>query len=119
VTRRPPRRKLMIMDACVLIDFIKAERAVLELVVKHVGPLHVTSPVIDEVNEIDRESEGPEMLWIPAGWRFETSRSLFLLRFPIFIAGPPHVGPHVYRNLHPKALSSQTQPLPLVEPRGK
>jgi predicted nucleic acid-binding protein len=47
----------MIMDTCVLIDFIKAERALLALVVKQVGPLHVTSPVIDEVNEIDRESQ--------------------------------------------------------------
>ncbi|MGD9878489.1 hypothetical protein [Desulfococcus sp.] len=29
----------------------------LELVVKHIGPLHVTSPVLDEVNEIDDENE--------------------------------------------------------------
>jgi len=61
VTSRPARRKLMIMDACVLIDFIKAERAVLELVVKHIGPLHVTSPVVDEVNEIDDENELVEL----------------------------------------------------------
>jgi len=47
----------MIMDACVLIDFIKAERAILELMVKHVGPLYVTSPVVDEINEIDDENE--------------------------------------------------------------
>jgi predicted nucleic acid-binding protein len=47
----------MIMDACVLIDFIKTERAVLELVVRHVGALHVTSPVVDEVNEIEDENE--------------------------------------------------------------
>ena len=40
-----------------LIDFIKADRTVLELVVKHVGPLHVTSPVVDEVSEIDDENE--------------------------------------------------------------
>ncbi|HQF92409.1 MAG TPA: hypothetical protein PK393_11090 [Synergistaceae bacterium] len=52
VTRRPAPRKLIIMDACVRIDFIKAERAVLELVVKHIGPPHVTSPVVGEVNEI-------------------------------------------------------------------
>jgi predicted nucleic acid-binding protein len=58
---RPPARKLMIMDACVLIDFIKAQRTVLELVVRHVGPLHVTSPVVDEVNEIDNESELVEL----------------------------------------------------------
>ncbi len=52
MTRRSTSRKLMIMDACVLIDFIKAERAVLELVVKHIGPLHVTSPVVEEVKEM-------------------------------------------------------------------
>ncbi|MFZ0134783.1 MAG: hypothetical protein WAK95_19765 [Desulfobacterales bacterium] len=40
-----------------LIDFIKTGRAVLELVVKHVGSLYVTSPVVDEVNEIDDENE--------------------------------------------------------------
>jgi len=57
VTRRSPPPKLMIMDACVLIDFIKTERAALELVVNHVGPLYVTSPVVDEVNEIDDENE--------------------------------------------------------------
>lgn len=47
----------MIMDACVLIDFIKADRSILELVVKHVGLLHVTSSMVDEVNEIDDENE--------------------------------------------------------------
>ncbi len=57
MTRRPVRRRMMIMDACVLIDFIKTERAVLELVVKHIGPLHVTSPVVEEINDIDNENE--------------------------------------------------------------
>lgn len=57
MTRRLAHRQLMMMDACVLIDFINAERAVLELVVKHVGPLYVISPVVDEVNEIEGESE--------------------------------------------------------------
>lgn len=56
ILRQSPR-KLMIMDACVLIDFIKTERAVLELVVKHVGPLHVTSSVVNEVNEIDDDTK--------------------------------------------------------------
>ncbi len=54
-------RRLMIMDACVLIDFIKADRSILELVVKHVGPLHVASPVVDEVNEIEDENELVEL----------------------------------------------------------
>ncbi|MBF0495577.1 MAG: hypothetical protein HQK58_03220 [Deltaproteobacteria bacterium] len=44
-----------------MIDFIKADRAVLEFVVKHVGPLHVVSPVVDEVNEIDDENELVEL----------------------------------------------------------
>lgn len=57
MTRRSASRKLMIMDACVLIDFTKADRGVLQLVVKHVGPLHVASPVVDEVNEVENEQE--------------------------------------------------------------
>lgn len=61
MTRRPRARKRMIMDACVLIDFIKADRTVLELVVKHVGPLHVASPVVDEVHEIEDENELVEL----------------------------------------------------------
>ncbi len=55
--RRPKARKLMIIDACVLIDFIKTDRTVLELIVKHVGPVHVISPMVEEVGEIDDESE--------------------------------------------------------------
>ena len=51
----PPR--LMIMDACVLIDFLKTERAILRLVINHVGSLYVTSPVVDEINEVDSENE--------------------------------------------------------------
>jgi rRNA-processing protein FCF1 len=51
----------MIMDACVLIDFLKADRSILQLVVKHVGPLHVASPVLDEVNEIENENEIVEL----------------------------------------------------------
>lgn len=57
MTQRTQPPRLMLMDACVLIDFIKTEQAVLELIVNHVGPLYVTSPVIDEVNEIEDENE--------------------------------------------------------------
>lgn len=51
----PPQ--LMIMDACVLIDFIKADRVVLELIVKHVGQLYVTASIVGEIHEIDDGSE--------------------------------------------------------------
>jgi rRNA-processing protein FCF1 len=47
----------MILDACVLIDFISADRSVLELLVNYVGKLYVASPVVDEINEIKNESE--------------------------------------------------------------
>lgn len=50
-------RESMIMDACVLIDFIKADRSVLKLIVKHVGSLCVPSPVVEEVHEIRNPNE--------------------------------------------------------------
>jgi len=56
-----PRIKLMIIDACVLIDYISADRYVLELIVKHVGPLYVVSPIVDEVdgiNDVDLSEMG-------------------------------------------------------------
>ncbi len=47
----------MIVDACVLIDFIKADPCILELIVKHIGPVHVVSPIVEEVKEIEDEAE--------------------------------------------------------------
>ncbi len=46
-------RTRLILDASVLIDFCKADRSVLELIVKHVGPVNVISPIVDEVHEIE------------------------------------------------------------------
>jgi predicted nucleic acid-binding protein len=54
--KRSPSR-LMIMDACVLIDYLKTERFVLELFAKYLGPVHVVSPVVEEVKEIDSPDE--------------------------------------------------------------
>lgn len=56
MTRRRASSKLMIMDACVLIDFLGANRELLRLIVKHVGQVYVASPVIDEVNDIKDEA---------------------------------------------------------------
>jgi hypothetical protein len=47
----------MILDACVLIDFIKSDRSVLKRVNDHVGQLYATSAIIDEVNDIEDENE--------------------------------------------------------------
>lgn len=38
-------------------DFIKTDRTVLELIVKYVGPVHVISPIVEEVGGIDDENE--------------------------------------------------------------
>jgi len=51
----------MIMDACVLIDYLKTERSVLELFAKYIGPVHVVTPVIEEVKEIDSADELMEL----------------------------------------------------------
>lgn len=45
------------MDACVLIDFVHADRTVFQLVAKHVGPVYVVSPVVEEVRDIDGQGE--------------------------------------------------------------
>jgi hypothetical protein len=45
--------RLLLVDACVLIDFSTSDVSVLTLVSKHVGQVHVPSPVFDEVKQID------------------------------------------------------------------
>lgn len=47
------RARFLIVDACVLIDFAKADPAILTLVANHVGEVHVATPVFEEVNDID------------------------------------------------------------------
>ena len=45
----------LLLDACVLIDFIKSDPLVLALIAKHVGPVHVIQPIIAEVNQLDED----------------------------------------------------------------
>ena len=45
--------RFLIVDACVLIDFAKADPAILTLVAHHVGEVHVATPVFEEVEDID------------------------------------------------------------------
>lgn len=46
----------LIVDACVLIDICEADRSVLTLVSRCVGDVHVATPVLAEVDQLD-ESE--------------------------------------------------------------
>ena len=49
--------RLMIMDACVLIDCIKTDPSVLRLIAEYVGPIHVVSAVVEEVNQVEKEED--------------------------------------------------------------
>lgn len=49
--------RLMIMDACVLIDFFKTDRTVLSLISSYVGPTYVVSTVLEEVKDIGSEED--------------------------------------------------------------
>ena len=57
MSQRTKANKHMIMDACVLIDFIKADHMVFKLIAKNVGPICVITPIVEEVDNIDDESE--------------------------------------------------------------
>ena len=54
---RPVLKKLLIMDACVLIDFIKAERSVFKIFASYIGEIHMTSTMVDEIKEVENERE--------------------------------------------------------------
>ncbi len=49
--------QLMIMDACVLIGFLNADRTVLHLISRYVGPVYVVSPVVEELRDINDPGE--------------------------------------------------------------
>jgi len=44
---------LFILDSNVLIDYCEADRTVLTLAARHVGPIHVPSVLLDEVEGVD------------------------------------------------------------------
>ena len=44
--------RLMIMDACVLIDYINGEPDLFRLINAHVGQIFIATPVIEEVDSI-------------------------------------------------------------------
>jgi hypothetical protein len=46
-------QRFLILDACVLIDFCKVDRTILSVVSAHVGKIHVPSPVLAEVDQLE------------------------------------------------------------------
>lgn len=51
MAHEPPR--LLILDACVLIDFCDVDASVLTVISRAVGTLHVATPVLAEVDSLD------------------------------------------------------------------
>jgi len=49
-------RKLLLLDACVLIDFIKADPSVLTMIVENLGQVYVASPIVSEVHDVEGEA---------------------------------------------------------------
>lgn len=49
--------KWMILDSCVLIDFVQADASVLRLIADYVGPIHVLNVILEEVRQIESEDE--------------------------------------------------------------
>lgn len=56
----PATPKLLVLDACVLIDYAQADASVLGSVIEHVAPMAVVRPVFDEVEDLT-EAEATEL----------------------------------------------------------
>jgi len=52
--------RFLVLDACVLIDFCKVDKTILSVVSENVGKIHVPSPVLREVDQIE-EDEAPDL----------------------------------------------------------
>ncbi len=49
----PPQPTAFVGDACALIDILDANESVLALIVKHVAPVIVPTPVLGEIRQLD------------------------------------------------------------------
>ena len=45
--------RFMIMDACVLIDYMNGSPDLFKMISAHIGPVYVATPVLEEVNSIE------------------------------------------------------------------
>ncbi len=59
--RRSGGGKPLILDACVLIDFLQTDSSVIKVLAEYIGPLYVTSTLIGEINDITDESDFVEL----------------------------------------------------------
>lgn len=46
------KQPFLIVDANILIDYFKCDKTIIKLICTYVGPIHLATPVLSEVNEI-------------------------------------------------------------------
>jgi rRNA-processing protein FCF1 len=57
--------QFMIMDACVLIDYMNGEPDLFKLISSHIGPIYVATPILEEVDSINSIDELEDLGLIP------------------------------------------------------
>jgi len=55
----------MIMDACVLIDYMNGEPDLFKLISSHIGPIYVATPILEEVDSINSIEELEDLGLVP------------------------------------------------------
>jgi rRNA-processing protein FCF1 len=53
--------RFMIMDACVLIDYMNGEPDLFKLISSHIGPIYIATPILEEVDSIKSIEELEEL----------------------------------------------------------
>ncbi len=57
--------RFMIMDACVLIDYINGEPDLFKLISSYIAPIYVATPILEEVDAISSIEDLEELGLIP------------------------------------------------------
>lgn len=57
--------RFMIMDACVLIDYMNGEPDLFKLISSHIGPIYVATPILEEVDSINSIEELEDLGLLP------------------------------------------------------
>ncbi|HHU87295.1 MAG TPA: PIN domain-containing protein [Peptococcaceae bacterium] len=49
------RKRILILDANTLIDYLECDRTIIKLICRYVGQIYLATPVLNEINEIDED----------------------------------------------------------------
>lgn len=74
--------ELMIIDACVLIDYLNVDANLFKLISRHVGSLHIISVITDEVKQIKDEDQLRTLGLIPVEPELEDTFTAAEMQMP-------------------------------------